>query len=997
MIVLPLLAAIVIGVQAVESAPPRPIKQLVHTKWSIKDGAPVAIRDLAHTPDGYLWIGASSGLFRFDGARFVAFVPQRGDSLPSSGVLSLKTSRDGSLWIVFSNGIVGHFAGGRLTTYGKERGLAKTYEITESSRGIVMAGTVNGLSRFDAGKWKDVKAELQFPGSQSQALWFDREDVLWAQTENAVVYLPAGATRFVDAGAKLRDRPVGADFAESGDGTIWMAELGRGAHTLPRAGERKPASEVQVGTITLLIDRKGSLWVGSAGDGLRRVLDAQRLNGRTVAQFGPEAEQYTAKDGLASDVVYALHEDGEGNIWVASTGGLDCFREGDFVPIPIAGSARPRSIFAMRDSSLWIATHNVPGLLRLHPRFPDVVVSINGDTPSRVTQDSSGHLLFSSTRGLFRPRGRSFVAIPIRHDGALNLWDLVVDDSGTAWVFDLTLGLARLAHDSLVLVVPVNAPTDRGYLRLDSQRRLWTVQQNEVSYLDHGALRRFLVADGKAPRNANSVFEDLAGNIWLTSTAGLSKFEGDRFRTIPKRRGVPGQAVTGAAPDANGAWWMLTKAGVVRLEAGEADRALTDSTHSLKYRTFDQLDGFPGSFIPYGGQHVVRTADGLIWVATDSGVASLDPRHLSARRSYTGFIEGVRIDGRELVMSEAVVIPALGRDLEIDYTATNLSRADRMRFRYRLEGHDPAWIDAGVRRRAYYNGLAPGTYSFRVSASSGDDIWNDTGAPLSFRVLPSWYQTLWFRGFVIMLIGGAGAGIAAIVQRRRHMRHQETLRAQYEATLAERSRIAQDLHDTLLQGFAGVALQVKAAEMALPERPDIAAETLMRVQRLTRDSLREARESVWDMRETELGSEDLPAALETCIRERTAGTRVEVSVESSGERRRLSPQVEHAAYRIGREAMSNAVRHAEATRIEVHVMFEPSVLRLEVRDNGRGFAPEQAEVARHNGHFGLSGMGDRATAAGGHCELRANPDRGTIVAVELPLVARAGAGAKTQG
>jgi signal transduction histidine kinase len=313
-----------------------------------------------------------------------------------------------------------------------------------------------------------------------------------------------------------------------------------------------------------------------------------------------------------------------------------------------------------------------------------------------------------------------------------------------------------------------------------------------------------------------------------------------------------------------------------------------------------------------------------------------------------------------------------------------LAVPERVRFKYRLDGLDTTWQDAGGRREAFYTNLGPGHYRFRVIASNDDGVWNEAGAALSFNIPPTWYQTVWFRVAVVLLIGGLGAATAAFFQRVRHMRSQAALKSRYEATLAERSRIAQDLHDTLLQGFAGVTLQLKTAELALPEQPDVAAETLLRVQRLARESLREARERVWDMRQADGDTVNLPAALETVARDRTLGTGITVSVTTQGQARRLAPHQEDAAFRIGREAISNAVRHAGAQRIEIALGFTDDAFRLEVRDDGRGFTPEEADDARRRGHFGVSGMRERAERVGGRCEATSRPEGGTIVFLELP-------------
>jgi signal transduction histidine kinase len=351
-------------------------------------------------------------------------------------------------------------------------------------------------------------------------------------------------------------------------------------------------------------------------------------------------------------------------------------------------------------------------------------------------------------------------------------------------------------------------------------------------------------------------------------------------------------------------------------------------------------------------------------------------------------IEAVRVDGKEFSPADLPAIQSRNRDLEIDFTSTEFSSPQRVQFRYQLEGAEPTWHDVGTRRRAYFTNLTPGTYHFRVASGNGDGVWNQQSAVWSFRVLPAWYQTLSFRGAAILLIGGLFAAIAVLFQRRRHVAAQAALRVQYEAALGERARIAQDLHDTLLQGFIGVTLQLKAAENALPAKPLVAAQTLARVQQLARDSLREARERVWDMRDSELGSTDIAAALESLANERTVDTGIDVLLIIGGARRRLPRQVENAAFRIGREVIANAVRHAAPHRIEIEAMFGETVFALEVRDDGRGFTPEQAEDARHQGHFGLTGVRERATRMGGTCDVRAREGGGTVVALKLPIEQR---------
>jgi signal transduction histidine kinase/ligand-binding sensor domain-containing protein len=981
------LAALQIGLFGVDSAP-RPISQLVHTTWTAKDGAPADVIDLGQTSDGYLWLGTRSGLVRFDGVRFVPFAPQRGDTIPAGGVRRLLGARDGSLWIVWLSGVVSHLRDGRVRSYGEQDGLSVVLQLTESSTGMLVAGMQKGLAHFAGGKWKDVSREWQYPGTESKAVWFDRDGALWAQTEDRVVYRPARGQRFLDPGYRVARRAHRADFAQEKDGTIWMAELSRSAHTVPRVGDTQPISEVIIGGWTLLIDRKGSLWIGTAGDGLRRVIDPTRIRGKTIAQFGPEAEHFTEKNGLLSDIIYALFEDREGNVWVATTRGLERFREGAFSPLATPGSVRLRFVYATNDTSVWTATQNVRGIIRLRPGRQEMVPGVEVQD---VFEDTLGALWGFNPAKILRLNAPRSTSIRLGRRNAQTmqtLSDVIIDRAGVLWVFDGTLGsLLRQTNDSLIQVAQLPPPAwPGGNLFIDRQGRIWISQMNRVALYDHGRLRVFGPADGVGAGIISGVFQDHAGSVWIATDAGLGKFDGVRFRTTAARQALPGRVVFGVAEDEAGAWWVVTRTGVLRLPRGEMDRALADSNHTIQYRSFDQRDGLPGavSGAPWGPQ-VTRAADGRIWVATDSGVASIDPRSLPTAGAPPVHIETIRIDGDEQPPSDTISIPPGSHSLEIDYTATSLSIPDRVQFRYRLDGADATWQDVGTRRRAYYSALAPGPYRFRIVASNGDGLWNETGASVPFRILPAWYQTLTFRVGLILAIGALGAMAAVLVQRRRHLRSQETLRAQYEATLAERTRIAQDLHDTLLQGFAGVTLQLKTAELALPEQPDVAAETIMRVQQLARTSLREARERVWDMRETGLGSNDLPNALEAVARERTAGTGIEVSVDCMGRRRRVAHPVEDAAFRIGREAVANAIRHAEARRVEIHVDFRPTRLCLEVRDDGRGFTSDEAEAARQRGHFGLTGAIERASRMGGTCDVFARPGGGTVVAVELPL------------
>ena len=975
-------AALFVGITAQDST--RPIHQFAHKTWDAQDGAPTEIRLLAQTGDGYLWLGTASGLVRFDGVQFVPFRPRGIDTTPAGGVRALQEGRDGTLWVVWETGAVSHLVDGRLTTYGVKDGLAPAYQLAESSRGVVVAGTEAGLATLENGRWNDVSVAWGFTGSQARALWFDRNDALWVETTDRIVYRPAGSAGFLDPGWRLRRVAYQGKFAQSADGTIWFAEADRSVHTLPRVGDTTQVTEVQVGSSSVLIDRKGSLWIATHGDGLRRVPNPSRIRGRVVAQFGPEAEQFTEKDGLLSNVVWDLLEDKEGNIWAASDRALERFREGSLVPYTTRGGYRPRSVFAARDSSVWIAAFATKEITRIGPRGRDDV----HEPPCwcyRMAQDSLGDVWAFEDTMVVRFHGLTPRRVWLEGPRLLSPDAMAIDPSGTVWLTDQALGLVRIVHNRLEPVVP--APVGR-FLGLLSDRngRIWVGSLGRVILYDHEKLTVFGAAEGVKAGQITDLYEDHAGMIWAVGATGIHKFERGSFRTLSEQQDLPGRGVFGITEDNTGAWWLATRAGLLRLEPNELARAFADTGYTLKYRLFDRLDGLPGVIGMTKMKVLTRAADGRIWVGADEGVAYIDPQHLGTNDvPLNVLVETVRIDGREFAHSDVTSVPAGSSALEIDYTATALSFPERVQFRYRLEGTDPTWREVGTRRRAYYTDLRPGSYRFRVSANNGDGKWIETEATWSFRVLPAWYQTFWVRALGILLVGSLGGVLVALFQRRRHDRAQAELKRQYEIALAERVRVAEDLHDTLLQGFAGVNLQLIAAELAIPSQPEVAAATLVRVQRLTEESLREARERVWEMRDAALTSNDLATALGSIARDRTLGLPIEVEVTTAGNSRRLPPSVEDASFRIGREAIVNVVRHAEASRLEIHLDFRATTFYLEVRDDGHGVSPNEAAEARKQGHFGLGSIHHRASLMGGRCEVRPRPGGGTIVALELPL------------
>jgi signal transduction histidine kinase len=723
---------------------------------------------------------------------------------------------------------------------------------------------------------------------------------------------------------------------------------------------------------------------------------------------GPNVDEavFSRAAGMSGDRVSATLYDREGTLWVGTPTGIDRFRETKLTPITWPRPVSFPGVAPDTNGVVWVAARNAApaALFVIGAR---IVTPPNAPgTLTCIYRDLRGGMWFGGEYKLWTRRNGALVPVPLpprssqASPGSLPVHAIARDLEDRLWVSVAADGVYRQstrgewerfgARQGLGGVAATAITTD-------SAGRTWLgYASGDVALVVHDSVRVFTAADGLRAGSvlAISVRGDHA---WIAGALGVNAFRlGELTRGgkafVPFHPvNEPLLGISGVVETSDGELWLNGAAGVTRIAAQDVRRALVDTTYRVEYERLDYHDGIE----PPAPQirplpSAVEGTDGRLWFSSAGGVSWIDPRRV--RRNGVPpavLLRGVRAGGDQYQTGEgnaAIKLPPRTGALSVAYTAYSLAIPERVRIKHRLDGLDTVWQDVGSRREAFYTNLQPGSYRFRVIAANDDGVWNEADASLSFDVLPAWYQTIWSRVLAVLLVGGLGATAAALIQRGRHLRLQSSQKAQYEATLAERARIAQDLHDTLLQGFAGVTLQLKRAELALPDEPDVAAETIMEVQQLARASLREARERVWDMRDPQLPAHDLPTLLEVVARDRTLGSGIDVSLKTNGQRRRLPLVVEDAAFRIGREAVVNAVRHSSARRIEIEVDFGEKSLRLEVRDDGVGFAPQDAEAARRNGHFGLSGARERAARMGGVCNAYSRSEGGTIVSLELPLV-----------
>lgn len=959
--------------------PATPVDQYARASWTDKDGLPPALISwITQDREGYLWLGTDAGLIRFDGVRFMSWEALGGAPLPGTTIRALIASRSGDLWIGFGDtGGISRVEQGRLITYADDpglRNLASVGAILEDHRGAIWAGGGGGLSRFQDGRWEQMQGRNGLPDGSVSELYEDSHGGLWVITVAGLFYRAGGDSVF-------RLSPTtGRVFAlaEDGAGTLWFADEERGFHRLASSDVPRPPApyDALIGP-RLLRDRHGNLWAATLGQGLWRISTARGSE--------PRVEHAAGSPKLTSNIVRALFEDREGNLWVGTVNGLNRISDASLITALVdddIGYNVATSVVADVDGSVWVGTYNglyrFAGLTRTRYDRKD---GLSSGVVQALRVDPGGELSIATRSGdLMRFVNGKFV--PVRQGArvAATLLGASTGSDDGLWFTDRSQGfLRRKGTVTPFEEVPQLRDKVANVALADRQRRVWAgfADGSLVVYEDSN-LRSYTSADGVACGAVWAIYEDRTGAIWVGGRNGLGRFADGRFTWATTANGLPSN-IRAIVEDGHGVLWFGGDAGIVRLNPGEIDRVARDSSHRIVYQLYGTSDGLRGPpAMPNRGYPVAtRAGDGSLWFVTSSGgVAVVHPDRVQKTPSPPPVrVERVQARDRLLDPVAGLQLPPKTPSLEIQYTALSLSTPEKIQFRYILEGFDREWIDAGMRRQAFYTNLPPGDYRFRVVANN-DGVWNEAGAEWAFSIEPAFYQTTWFYGLALTALSLTVFGVWRV--RVRQLHHQMRL------VLAERARVAREIHDTLLQSVAGVALQFHDLAREIETSPQTATTHVVRLRRYLETYAREARYAIQDLRSPALETRDLAGALRELGHSVTEGTSVQFELTARGAVRRAPRRVEEALLRIGQEALFNAVRHAAATRVTAEVVYDPESITLSVADNGRGFASGQAEQGEPD-HWGLAIMRERANQIGGRLRVASTPGEGTQIEVTVML------------
>jgi signal transduction histidine kinase/ligand-binding sensor domain-containing protein len=970
--------------------PNRRISQYAHNVWNVKDGAfedtPNAI---AQTKDGYLWIGTLAGLLRFDGVRFVPATTAEGQLLSRVPINNLLGARDGSLWIGTPSGL-SRLKDGELVNYSSTPvGISNIIEDHTGTVWVTRYRVTDGQGPLCKATGKELhcygKAD-GIPVEYGVGLTEDSLNNLWVGSYVLTRWRPGSSSKtyFEEELKHLKGRPGVIDLAAGPAGSVWAVLEGVG----PKLGVRYFSGQnwssyvvhgfdgAKVKGHCLLVDRDRTLWIGTENKGLYRIHDGR-------------ADHFGSADGLSSDSVNGLFQDKEGNLWVTTDWGVDLFRNTPVISFSIReglSADSTHSILASHDGSVWVGNVGALDVIR------NVEISniksrhgLPGEVVQALFEDKSGHLWLGLDDKLMVYDNGKFLEVKNRDGRALatgggvsaitgdreqNIWAMV---SGPR-----THHLFRIRDERVREEISLAGIDYPEWLAADPKGSIWIASYGDVlaSYRD-GHLETTSLAHGDRSFTIQSLVADGGNSVWAATNKGLVHWNDGRWKLLDTQNGLPCSSIFSLVKDDHGSVWLYAQCGLLAISGPELNSWWEQPDHKVAVTVFDSLDGAQ----PRRGRQqptAAKSPNGQLWFVNNTVAQMVDPNQLYRNEIPPSVrVEGLLADHKSYLPHDNLRLPALTRDLEIDYTALSFSAPKKVRFRYKLEGRDGDWQEPGTRRQAIYSDLPPDKYRFRVIACNNDGVWNEAGASLAFSVAPAWYQTSAFR---FLCIGSLILAVWAIY-RLRVRQIANAMSVRFDERLAERTRMARELHDTLLQTIQGSKL---VADDALEKSADSdrMRRALEHLSAWLGRAAEEGRAALNSLRTSTTQRNDLAEGFQRAIQECRLHGPIEASFAVAGETQDMHPVVRDEVFRIGYEAIRNACAHSRGSRMEVELTYAHD-LTVRVADNGMGIPPSVLDHGR-DGHFGLQGMRERAARIGAKLTIVSSAEFGTQITAVVP-------------
>jgi ligand-binding sensor domain-containing protein/signal transduction histidine kinase len=963
-------AACLAGLLAL-SAPARATAPDGYTRklWQTQDGLPEqTVQAFAQTPDHYLWIGTTGGLLRFDGSRFTLFDQTNSPQLRENSIFALLASKNGSLWIGTEGGGLVRYRNNELRAYGLADGLSDNFvrALFQDRGGTIWVGTDNGLLRFVSGRLVRIDNTGKVPAIAVHAIAEDHLGGLWAGGSRLLHWFHGRVTEYSIEGGGSENRVK--SILETQDGTIWVGTVS-GLHRLKPGAqrfERVPGVTQTVRVLRQFSD--GSLWVGTIGQGIRRFDGAKML-------------PITAPDALPSNTVLNIFEDDEKNLWIGTQAGMVRLTRTPMriTPLPQAIDSDFGTVFAEKDGTLWVVSTDVfqvrNGIATpwAHPQLPHL-------RARNIFRDRAGALWIGTDGdGVIRLDHGKILRLTQR-DGLVNnfIRAIVQSRDGSMW-FATDEGVSHWTPHGFVgyeMRDGLSYFSTRALIE-DRDGDIWVGTDRGLNHLHGGVFVHDGATRALGDEKVWSIHEDSDGGLWFgTRNNGLYRWKSGQLAHFTTAEGLASDSIYQIVEDRKAGLWLSGPNGISLLQRPEVDNAAEHSGARLSLRLYGVSSEVETAQI-YGGRQpsgCVDNDDG-VWFPSNKGpihIAHEAPPPVPLPQLVT---DEVVVDGRKVDPGQPLVMnPGTGR-LEISWSPILLRSQESLRFRYRLDGFDSTWSAASAGRSASWTNLPAGRYSFRVEAFEIDRPLAVSEMTLPIVQKPHFWRTWWFVGCSVLLAGAAVFGVFRF--------RLWQMRTRFEAVLDERGRLAREMHDTVIQGCAGISALLEAVASLREENGTLPQDLFDHARSQVRITIDEVRQAVWNLRQAQPSGRNITASLESMAGQISAESGVPVVCEILGKPFSLTQMATHELMMMAREAVYNAVLHGHPEHVELRVNFARNELTLEVRDNGTGFEPAVV-LARDDRHYGLVGMRERIRAVGGDFRLDSAPGKGTDLKVRIP-------------
>jgi signal transduction histidine kinase/ligand-binding sensor domain-containing protein len=946
--------------------------------WTTDNGLPQnSIRSIIQTRDGYLWMTTFDGLVRFNGVQFKVFDKSNTRGLSTNRFNALYEDKEGTLWAGTGDGGLTRYRDGIFTSYTAADGvpagpvMAFTYDL----KGELLITIGNGKFYMREGKFIPALPEYVAPNlthylAPSGAQWTigtnetkqikdgivtqypltlsladgvspyeDSKGNLWLGDKSGVYRLRDGQITRYSKKDGIPARVVSHPYCEDDEGGIWFA-----ADPLARFKDGRftvfgKDSELASLVISCIFkDREGTIWIGTSR-GLYR-LTKEFIKG------------YSTASGLLHREVYPILQSQNGDIWIGSIRGLSRFRDGVFhntlLPAP---DNTVQALGEDNTGSLWIGV--VGGLLRLeNGKLKNLSSLVQEAIVSTILTDRNGDVWVGSERGLFR-----------FHDGRI------------------------IAHYTTKEGLPSNDVT---VIHEDHQGTLWIGTPGNLARFDEGKFVSYSMPEGLAPNHIRCIYEDAEGTFWIgTYDDGLRRFRDGRFFSYRMEHGLFNNGVFQILEDRHGSFWISCNKGIYRVSRQELNDFAAGKISRINSVAYGKRDGMlnsecNGGRLPAG----IVARDGKFWFPTQDGVAVLDPEAVYVNpEAPPVLIESVTLERNAVDFQHGITVQPGQRGLEISYTGLSYIKSDQIRFKYKLEGMDAEWIDAGTRRVAYFPYPPPGNYTFRVIAANSDGVWNNTGAGIKLVVRAPFWRRLWF----LLLCTGSVMAIGTLVVmghfarlKRRQAEREAFAQRLIESQEAERKRLAGELHDSLGQNLLIVKNRALIG-LNSPAADDSTREHLTEISRTASLALDEVHEIARNLRPHQLERLGLTRTIEQMVRHASDSTGIDFITQIDDIDALLSKDSEINLYRVVQECVNNVLKHSAATYCWFTIKRIATGAQIVCKDNGKGFDPEA--TSPENG-VGLIGMAERVRMLGGRYTRESAPGKGVTIRITIGAKAR---------